>query len=65
MSPEAVAASIKTAIEEDPRTERWKKKRMPTEPVYLQAVLPTPAWKSYDGKAIPFPPGESPDHIEK
>ncbi|KAG6190605.1 hypothetical protein E4U27_005495 [Claviceps purpurea] len=37
-SAEAVVASIKTAVEEDPRTDGWMEaKRMPTEPVYLQA----------------------------
>jgi hypothetical protein len=68
-------AKLMASVISDPRQERWKKLKMPKEPipfkdvdyltVSLNAVTTNPIWKTYDGKPIPFPDDEDPEHVKR
>jgi hypothetical protein len=71
---EPLIAAISTQLDTDSRQQRWKElaHTLPTEPISLEAseqvcgvaISATyPAWKTYDGRKIPFPEGEDASHI--
>lgn len=75
VASDAEIAALNAQILADPRQERWRKERMPKRAVPLKAydqptisinaLASSATWKTYDGKHIPFPEDEDPEHVKR
>lgn len=68
-----VVAAITSQLDTDDRQERWAQREMPQEPIPFEteessgpsvSLSTLQIWKTNQGKPIPFPEGEDPEHVK-